>query len=115
MKYNSNTINYFSDVNSVSLQPSFGASLHIFKVEIGGDSQSSGQCAYSTVEITVIFVISIKSTHFHSLMVHLLFHVTEGTESSHMHEEWDENYNRGYEWWMMKEAKKVSILLIRSM
>ena len=48
-------------------------------------------------------------------MVHLLFHATEGTESSHMHEEWDENYNRGYEWWMMKEAKKVSIVLIRSM
>uniref|UniRef100_A0A915JEG5 galactosylceramidase n=1 Tax=Romanomermis culicivorax TaxID=13658 RepID=A0A915JEG5_ROMCU len=23
-----------------------------------------------------------------------------------MHEEWDENYNRGYEWWLMKEAKK---------
>ncbi|ELU09745.1 hypothetical protein CAPTEDRAFT_206938 [Capitella teleta] len=31
---------------------------------------------------------------------------SEGTESSHMHEEWDENYNRGYEWWMMKEAKR---------
>ena len=47
-------------------------------------------------------------------MIHLLICVTEGTESSHMHEEWDENYNRGYEWWMMKEAKKVSIMLIRS-
>ena len=32
---------------------------------------------------------------------------TEGTEASHMHNAWDENYNRGYEWWMMKEAKKV--------
>jgi len=30
-----------------------------------------------------------------------------GTESSHMHERWDENYQRGYEWWMMTEAKKV--------
>jgi hypothetical protein len=30
-----------------------------------------------------------------------------GTESSHMHEEWDENYQRGYEWWIMTEAKKV--------
>ena len=31
---------------------------------------------------------------------------TEGTESSHMHNSWDENYNRGYEWWLMTEAKK---------
>lgn len=32
---------------------------------------------------------------------------TEGTEASHMHNFWDENYFRGYEWWLMKEAKKV--------
>uniref|UniRef100_A0A3Q3XEL3 Galactocerebrosidase n=1 Tax=Mola mola TaxID=94237 RepID=A0A3Q3XEL3_MOLML len=31
---------------------------------------------------------------------------TDGTESSHMHYEDDENYFRGYEWWLMKEAKK---------
>ena len=31
---------------------------------------------------------------------------TEGTEASHMHNEWDENYSRGYEWWLMTEAKK---------
>ena len=24
-----------------------------------------------------------------------------------MHEPWDEDYTRGYEWWMMVEAKKV--------
>jgi len=24
-----------------------------------------------------------------------------------MHEPWDENYLRGYEWWIMTEAKKV--------
>jgi galactosylceramidase len=52
-------------------KPNFGASLHILKVEIGGDSQS-----------------------------------TDGTESSHMHSADDENYNRGYEWWLMTEAKK---------
>uniref|UniRef100_A0A8C3RQ51 Galactocerebrosidase n=1 Tax=Chelydra serpentina TaxID=8475 RepID=A0A8C3RQ51_CHESE len=51
--------------------PNFGASLHILKVEIGGDGQS-----------------------------------TDGTEPSHMHYENDENYFRGYEWWLMKEAKK---------
>ena len=31
---------------------------------------------------------------------------TDGTESSHMHEPWDENYDRGYEWWLLTEAKK---------
>jgi len=31
---------------------------------------------------------------------------TDGTEASHMHNEWEENYQRGYEWWLMKEAKK---------
>ena len=31
---------------------------------------------------------------------------TEGAEPSHMHFKGDENYERGYEWWLMKEAKK---------
>ncbi|XP_071090488.1 galactocerebrosidase-like [Haliotis cracherodii] len=31
---------------------------------------------------------------------------SEGTEASHMHNSWDENYYRGYEWWIMEEAKK---------
>ncbi|KAK7508502.1 hypothetical protein BaRGS_00000068 [Batillaria attramentaria] len=31
---------------------------------------------------------------------------TDGTEASHMHNSWDENYQRGYEWWLMVEAKK---------
>jgi galactosylceramidase len=30
---------------------------------------------------------------------------TEGAEPSHMHYKGDENYQRGYEWWLMKEAK----------
>uniref|UniRef100_H2YEX4 Galactocerebrosidase n=1 Tax=Ciona savignyi TaxID=51511 RepID=H2YEX4_CIOSA len=30
---------------------------------------------------------------------------TEGTEATHMRSESDENYSRGYEWWLMKEAK----------
>jgi len=30
---------------------------------------------------------------------------TEGAEPSHMHSAGDENYERGYEWWLMKEAK----------
>ena len=31
---------------------------------------------------------------------------TDGVEPSHMHVRNDENYHRGYEWWLMKEAKK---------
>ncbi|XP_072545120.1 galactocerebrosidase [Salminus brasiliensis] len=31
---------------------------------------------------------------------------TDGTEPSHMHYQDDENYFRGYEWWLMREAKK---------
>lgn len=30
----------------------------------------------------------------------------EGSEPGHMRREGEENYNRGYEWWLMKEAKK---------
>lgn len=31
---------------------------------------------------------------------------TEGSEPSHMHSLGDENYNRGFEWWIMQEAKR---------
>ncbi|XP_038630677.1 galactocerebrosidase isoform X1 [Scyliorhinus canicula] len=62
---------YRSQILDYLFKPNFGASLHILKVEIGGDAQT-----------------------------------TDGTESSHMHYENDENYFRGYEWWLMKEAKK---------
>ena len=31
---------------------------------------------------------------------------TQGSEPSHMHSKNDENYSRGYEWWIMTEAKK---------
>ena len=30
---------------------------------------------------------------------------TDGAESSHMHTRNDENYDRGYEWWLMEQAK----------
>ncbi|XP_059210025.1 galactocerebrosidase isoform X2 [Centropristis striata] len=62
---------YRSQILDFLFKPNFGASLHILKVEIGGDAQT-----------------------------------TDGTEASHMHYENDENYFRGYEWWLMKEAKK---------
>ncbi|XP_037551340.1 galactocerebrosidase isoform X1 [Nematolebias whitei] len=60
-----------SQILDYLFKPNFGASLHILKVEIGGDAQT-----------------------------------TDGTEPSHMHYENDENFFRGYEWWLMKEAKK---------
>jgi hypothetical protein len=31
---------------------------------------------------------------------------TWGSEPSHMHSRGDENYHRGYEWWLMREARK---------
>ena len=31
---------------------------------------------------------------------------TDGSEPSHMHMRSDSNFNRGYEWWLMKEARK---------
>jgi galactosylceramidase len=31
---------------------------------------------------------------------------TQSTEPSHMHSSTDENYQRGWEWWLIKEAKK---------
>jgi hypothetical protein len=31
---------------------------------------------------------------------------TWGSEPSHMHSRVDENYHRGYEWWLMREARK---------
>ena len=60
-----------SDILDYLFTPGMGASLHILKVEIGGDAES-----------------------------------TEGTEASHMHSADDENYQRGYEWWLMREAKR---------
>ena len=62
---------YRSDILDYLFTPGVGASLHILKVEIGGDAES-----------------------------------TEGTEASHMHSAHDENYHRGYEWWLMREAKR---------
>ncbi|XP_066533391.1 galactocerebrosidase isoform X2 [Hoplias malabaricus] len=62
---------YRSQILDYLFKPNFGASLHILKVEIGGDAQT-----------------------------------TDGTEPSHMHDENEENFFRGYEWWLMKEAKK---------
>jgi len=51
-------------------KPNYGASLHILKVEIGGDTNS-----------------------------------TNGAEASHMRSRTDQNYNRGYEWWLMGQAQ----------
>jgi len=62
-----------SQVLDLLFKPGFGASLHHFKVEIGGDVNS-----------------------------------TDGVEPSHMHARDDLDLERGYEWWLMKEARKRS-------
>ncbi|MGP8260519.1 MAG: hypothetical protein ACLQM6_11285 [Acidobacteriaceae bacterium] len=59
-----------SQVLDYLFKPNYGAGIHIFKVEIGADMDS-----------------------------------TDGAESSHMHTAADQNYNRGYEWWLMEQAK----------
>lgn len=46
---------------------------------------------------------------------HLVFSMpppSDGTEATHMRTAEDENYTRGYEWWLMKEAKQVSAFAI---
>jgi hypothetical protein len=60
-----------SEILDYLYKPKFGANMHICKVEIGGDTQS-----------------------------------TDGTEPSHMHSRGDLNCTRGYEFWLMKEAKR---------
>src|SRR5665213_3164927 len=66
-----------SELLDFLFKPNFGASLHHLKVEIGGDVNS-----------------------------------TEGSEPSHARtrEEFEhprrESFDRGYEWWLMREAKK---------
>jgi galactosylceramidase len=62
---------WYNQILDYLFLPGFGASLHILKVEIGGDAESG-----------------------------------DGTEPSHMHSADDENYERGYEWRMMVEAKR---------
>ena len=37
-----------------------------------------------------------------------IFYLPVGSEATHMYFDGDENYQRGYEWWIMKEAKKVN-------
>jgi O-glycosyl hydrolase len=60
-----------SQILDYLFKPGYGANIQHFKVEIGGDANS-----------------------------------TSGAEKSHMHTATDQNYNRGYEWWLMTEAKR---------
>ncbi len=61
---------YRSQILDYLFKPGYGANLHILKVEVGGDANS-----------------------------------TDGSESSFMHTATDTNFNRGYEWWLMQQAK----------
>ena len=44
--------------------------------------------------------------------IFVYYWIADGTESSHMHSEEDESYNRGYEWYVMTEAKKVDLFVL---
>lgn len=59
-----------SQILDYLFKPNAGANLHILKVEVGGDTNS-----------------------------------TDGSEASYMHTANDQNFNRGYEWWLMTQAK----------
>ena len=61
---------YRSQILDYLFKPKYGASMQVFKVEIGADMDS-----------------------------------TDGVEASHMHTRTDENYQRGYEWWLMEQAR----------
>ena len=55
---------------------------------------------------------SLFTPHYGAAFQHLKVEVggdvnsTDGCEPSHMHTRGDENYERGYEWWLMREAKR---------
>lgn len=49
--------------------------------------------------------VALQAPLMGSFLFSALSH-SDGTEPSHMHYALDENYFRGYEWWLMKEAKK---------
>lgn len=61
---------YRTQILDYLFKPNTGANIHILKVEVGGDTNS-----------------------------------TDGSESSFKHTANDENFNRGYEWWLMSQAK----------
>lgn len=94
--------------SSVALQildylfkPNFGAALQILKVEIGGDAQSECRC-----RLCCIFPVRCTAASPSYDDPTATAAGTDGAEHSHMHNPWDENYERGYEWWLMVEAKK---------
>lgn len=86
-------------------QPNFGASLQILKVEIGGDAQTTGRFPNPVVRTREWCADELQERRF-ILALHVTVFLTDGTEPSHMHYPNDENYFRGYEWWLMREAKK---------
>jgi hypothetical protein len=61
---------YRTQILDYLFKPNYGANLHILKVEVGGDTNS-----------------------------------TDGAEASFMHTATDQNFTRGYEWWLMQQAR----------
>ena len=57
-----------------------------------------------------ISALSLFSLIKGALIHHSEYCNTDGTEASHMHSKDDLNFQRGYEWWLMVEAKKACLL-----
>ena len=82
-----------SEILDYLYKPKFGANLWVCKVEIGGDTQSTDGKRSSALSGLTVFASRSPPP-------------LAGTEPSHMHTRDDLNCTRGYEWWLMKEAKK---------
>ena len=67
--------------------------------------------SWNTPPVTCVRVCRVSGPAHGDLIMELLpfsfaLSLADGTEPSHMHYMLDENYFRGYEWWLMREAKK---------
>uniref|UniRef100_A0ACB8G554 Uncharacterized protein n=1 Tax=Sphaerodactylus townsendi TaxID=933632 RepID=A0ACB8G554_9SAUR len=79
------------------------------KVEIvGGDAfgQAIGMLGNRSLVRSIVAEVKMNNINLSMNFPELDLAPLNGTEPSHMHYENDENYFRGYEWWLMKEAKK---------
>ena len=83
-----------SEILDYLYKPKFGANLWVCKVEIGGDTQSTDGKQTPSGFCLVATGLTKRPPPL------------AGTEPSHMHTRDDLNCTRGYEWWLMKEAKK---------
>ena len=95
-----------SDVLDYLFTPNFGLALQILKVEIGAPPRLPTNhccCTAPRLELRNLQGNSVTCLRWSGGDTD----ATEGAESSHMHSASDPgNFNRGYEWWLMTEARK---------